>query len=172
MLEPALVTEIVADVNHQPGSLPLVQYAMTELFERRETDVLTVEGYRAVGGVSGASAARAERLYGNLDSDEQEATRRLFSRLVTFGEGTEDTRRRVPRSEVEPLGLEDQIAGVINAYTTHRFLSTDRDPTTQDATVEIAHEALLREWPRLRGWIDDGRDGLRLLRHVSDAATS
>ena len=124
------------------------------------------------GGVSGAIAARAERLYGNLDSDEQEATRRLFSRLVTFGEGTEDTRRRVPRSEVEPLGLEDQIAGVINAYTTHRFLSTDRDPTTQDATVEIAHEALLREWPRLRGWIDDDRDGLRLLRHVSDAATS
>ena len=172
VVDQALVTEIVADVNHQPGALPLVQYAMTELFERRETDVLTVEGYRAVGGVSGAIAARAERLYGNLDPDEQEATRRLFSRLVTFGEGSEDTRRRVPRSEVEPLGLGDQITGVINAYTTHRFLSTDRDPTTQDATVEIAHEALLREWPRLRAWIDEDRDGLRLLRHVSESATA
>ena len=172
VVDPALVAEIVADVTDQPGALPLLQYALTELFEQRDTDLLSVERYRSVGGVTGAIAARAERLYAGLEQNERDATRRLFLRLVTLGEGTEDTRRRVPRSELDPHTEASGTETVIDRYTQHRLLSTDRDPTTAQGTVEVAHEALLREWPRLKEWINNDREGHRRLRHISDAATS
>ena len=99
------------------------------------------------------------------------AARRLFTRLVSLGEGVEDTRRRIVRSEVDALGGSDGAVGqVIDTYGRHRLLSFDRDPASGGPTVEIAHEALLREWPRLRSWIDDDRNGLRLLRQISEAA--
>ena len=172
-LEPGLVADIVADVAESPSALPLLQYALTELFERRESDTLTVEAYRRIGGVSGALARRAEELYGELDGEAREAARKLFTRLVTLGEAADDTRRRVRREEVEELeGSAPAIEEVIDAFGRRRLLSFDRDPITQSPTVEIAHEALLREWPRLRAWIDEDRDGLRLLRHLSEAAAA
>ena len=172
-LEPGLVADIVADVGDHPGGLPLLQYALTELFERRESGTLTAAAYRQIGGVSGALAGRAEQLYGELDDAGEDAARKLFTRLVALGEGGNDTRRRVRREEVEALGSGTQaIGGVIDTFGRQRLLSFDRDPTTQSPTVEIAHEALLRAWPRLRNWIDDDRDGLRLLRHLAEAARS
>ena len=170
-LEPGLVADIVADVAEQPSALPLLQYALTELFERRESGTLTAEAYARVGGVSGALAYRAEQLYGELDVAGREAARKLFTRLVALGEGRDDTRRRVRREEVEELGgATPAIEGVIDAFGSQRLLSFDRDPMTHSPTVEIAHEALLREWPRLKAWFDEDRDGLRLLRHLSEAA--
>ena len=169
-LEPGLVADVVADVAEHPGALPLLQYALTELFERRESATLTSDAYRTIGGVSGALARRAEELYAGLDGDGQEAARRLFSRLVTLGEGIEDTRRRVRREEVTEIRSAGSIEEVIDGYGRQRLLSFDRDPVTHSPTVEIAHEALLREWPRLRAWIDADRDGLRILRHLSEAA--
>jgi WD40 repeat protein/tRNA A-37 threonylcarbamoyl transferase component Bud32/energy-coupling factor transporter ATP-binding protein EcfA2 len=172
-LEPGLVADIVADVAEHPGALPLLQYALTELFERRESATLTAVAYRQIGGVSGALARRAEELYGELDDGGKEAARKLFSRLVTLGEGTEDTRRRVRREEVTAIeGSADAIEEVIDGYGRQRLLSFDRDPVTHSPTVEIAHEALLREWPRLMAWIDEDRDGLRLLRHLTEAAVA
>jgi serine/threonine protein kinase/WD40 repeat protein len=172
-LEPGLVADIVADVAEHPGALPLLQYALTELFERRESATLSADAYRRIGGVSGALARRAEELYGELDDGGKEAARKLFSRLVTLGEGTEDTRRRVRREEVAAIeGTAVAIEEVIDGYGRQRLLSFDRDPITHSPTVEIAHEALLREWPRLRAWIDEDRDGLRLLRHLTEAAVA
>ena len=96
MSEPELVATIIKDVGDQPGALPLLQYALTELFERRDqqTNTLTLSAYRQTGGVLGALARRADELYEGLNDEEKEACRQLFLRLVTLGEGVEDTRRR------------------------------------------------------------------------------
>jgi DNA-binding SARP family transcriptional activator/tRNA A-37 threonylcarbamoyl transferase component Bud32 len=168
IFEPGLVARIVADVVDQPGALPLLQYALTELYERRASGMLTIGVYEQLGGLSGALARRGEELYEAATPDERDAIRRVFSRLVTLGEGTEDTRRRVLMSELAG----PDAACVVERYAAARLLATDRDPVTREPTVEVAHEALLREWPRLRGWLDENRDGLRLHRHLTIAAAA
>ena len=168
--EPGLVAEIVADVVHQPGALPLLQYALTELFERREDERLRVEPYLAMGGVAGAVSARADRLYEASGPEGRRAIRQVLLRLVTLGEGRQDTRRRVARSELDVLDVDPEaVDGVLEAYGRHRLLTFDREPTTREPTVEIAHEALLTSWNRLRTWIDEAREGLRLERQVAQA---
>jgi WD40 repeat protein len=171
-LEPGLVAAIVADVSEQPGALPLLQYALTELFEHREGDTLALEAYRASGGVRGALARRAEALYAGLDPAGQELGRQLFLRLVTLGEGVEDTRRRVLRTELMSSGGDPKtMEEVIDAFGRHRLLTFDHDPETRAPTVEVAHEALLREWRRLREWIDASREHLRTHHRLAAAAT-
>ena len=165
--EPGLVSEIVADVADEPGALPLLQYALTELWERRISGLLTRDAYRDLGGVAGALATRAEGLHQAADEDEQRQVRRIFGRLVSLGEGTEDTRRRALRSELTVAAGADDL---LDRFGRARLLSFDRDPATREPTVEVAHEALLREWPRLRSWLEDDRDQLRLLRHLGGAA--
>jgi WD40 repeat protein/DNA-binding SARP family transcriptional activator len=171
-VDPPLVADIVADVAAQPGALPLLQYALTELFERREDSALTVEAYRMIGGVSGALSRRAEDLYGRLNQAGQAATRQLFLRLVTLGrEGIEDTRRRVLRSELTSLEVDPEaMEAVIDTFGARRLLSFDRDPATRGPTVEVAHEALLREWARLRGWIEGAREDVRAHRRLAAAS--
>ena len=170
-LEPGLVAEMLADVAEEPGALPLMEYALTELFERRDGRVLFLEAYREIGGVSGALGRRAEELYEELDDDGKEAARQLFLRLVALGEGTEDTRRRVPRSEVASLDVDQQaMATVLDTFGASRQLSFDRDAKTGAPTIELAHEAMLTAWPRLHRWIDEARDDLRTERRVAGAA--
>ncbi len=160
--EPGLVEVIVADVGENAGMLPLLQYALTELFDRRIGDEMTLSGYRDIGGVTGALARRAEELFTDLHEHDQAGARRLFTRLVTPGEGVEDTRRRALRSELSVVSDE-----IIDSFGSHRLLSFDRDPATRAPTVEVAHEALIREWDRLRHWVDEDRQGLRTLRHLT-----
>ena len=169
---PPLLAEIVAGVAAQPAALPLLQYALTEVFERREDSTLTLEAYREIGGVSGALARRAEDLYGRLPEAGKEAARQLFLRLVTLGEeGAEDTRRRVLRSELVSLEVDrEAMETVIDSFGARRLLSFDRDPLTRGPTVEVAHEALLREWGRLRGWIEGAREDVLAHRRLAAAA--
>jgi WD40 repeat protein len=168
-VEPALTARIVSEVADQPGSLPLLQYALTELFDHRNGPTLTRDSYEQVGGVLGALGRRAEDLYERLDPARQEAARQLFLRLVTLGEGVQDTRRRVPRSELASIGGID-VDPVLDVFGRYRLLSFDRDPATRAPTVEVAHEALLREWTRFRSWIEAGRDDLRTQRRLAGAA--
>ncbi|MDP9301776.1 MAG: WD40 repeat domain-containing protein, partial [Actinomycetota bacterium] len=170
VVEPRLFAAMIADVADRPGALPLLQYALTELAERAETGVLSLDVYRAIGGVSGALARRAEQLYEAMNETAHEACRQLFLRLVTLGEGSEDTRRRVRRSELLPLADARAMEGVIESFGRHRLLSFDRDPVTREPTIEVAHEALLAAWMRLRGWIDEGRDDIRAQRQLATAA--
>ena len=165
--EPGLVAEIVADVSSQRGALPLMQYTLSELYERRIAGVMSQEAYREIGGLLGALGRRADDLYLEVGPGEQTAIRHLFARLVTLGEGSEDTRRRVRRSE---LGDSDSMAAVIARYGDARLLTFDRDAATREPTVEVAHEALIREWPRLRSWLDENRTRLRLHRHMTESA--
>jgi ABC-type glycerol-3-phosphate transport system substrate-binding protein/energy-coupling factor transporter ATP-binding protein EcfA2 len=167
-----LVGEVVAEVADRPGALPLLQYALTELFEERRDSTLTLEAYRELGGVSGALARRAEDLYGRLNQVGQEATRQLFLRLVGLGEaGSEDTRKRVLRSELTSLEVDrESMEAAIDTFGNRRLLSFDRDPETRGPTVEVAHETLLREWGRLRDWIESAREDLRMHARLSTAA--
>ncbi len=193
IFERGLAADIAADVSTQPGALPLLEYALTELFEKREGRLITRAVYKSLGGVLGALARRAEEIYQTLDPASQAAAQIIFPRLVTLGEGSEDTRRRVLRSELESLyqppkasapdqkskiknpqlpitNYQSPITLVLNTFGNSRLLSFDRDPATRAPIVEVAHEALIREWPTLRGWLNDNRDGLRLQRHLTQTA--
>jgi WD40 repeat protein len=190
-LEPELVAAILRDVGEQPGTLPLMEYALTELFDRRSGRSMSLASYQKSGGVMGALARRADAIYQSFGPPEQEATRQLFLRLVTLGEGMEDTRRRVLRSELTALSnderramREEQISPdssliarrsslmdkVIDTYGKYWLLTFDRDPLTRGPTVEVAHEALIRTWSRLRDWLDASRDDLRTQRRLAAAA--
>ena len=169
--EPGLLSELVTDVADEPGALPLLQYALTELYERREGSTLTADAYHAIGGISGALAGRAEEIYGGLGESAQEAARQLFLRLVTLGEGAEDTRRRVERTELASMEVDqDALEQAIQEFGASRLLSFDRDPRSGTPTIEVAHEALMREWGRFRRWIDSGREQVRLHRRLATAA--
>ena len=166
-LEPGLATTIIRDVGDEPGTLPLLQYALTELFERREGAVLTQAAYEASGSVLGALGRRADEIYTGLDGSGQEATRQLFLRLVTLGEGVEDTRRRVPLSELEAV-LSSDYRFLITDYGRYRLLTFDHDPISREPTVEVAHEALLREWQRLFDWLARSRDDIQRQRSLAN----
>jgi WD40 repeat protein/transcriptional regulator with XRE-family HTH domain len=172
MLEKGLVATIIQNVGDQPGTLPLLQYALSELFEKRDGRTLTTKTYFEIGGVLGALGRSAEKVYAGLSETEGAAARQLFLRLVTLGEGTEDTRRRVLRAEIEALQGNHQsaIQTVVDAFGKARLLSFDRDPITHGPTLEVAHEAILREWGRLRTWLEENRAQVRMQRQLSSAA--
>ena len=164
--EPALLAALLTDVVGRPGALPLFQYTLTELFNRRVGDTLTLDSYRAMDGVSGALTRRADGLYSELDAGQQAAAEQLFLRLVTIFDSDEWGRRRVPASEIVSLDVDVvDLQGVIALYTEHRLLTLDRDFVTGSPTVEVAHEALLTQWGRLRGWIEESREDVR--RHAA-----
>jgi WD40 repeat protein len=159
-VERALVVRVLADAAGQPGALPLVSHALLETWRQRQGPILTVAGYEAAGGVSGAIARTAERVHHQLDARQRLAARQVLVRLTTLGEGSEDTRRRVDRAE-----LDFQHADVVvDRLAQARLLVVD------DQTVEIAHEALIGAWPRLRGWLTEDREALRIHRQLTEAA--
>ena len=169
-LDPGLAGRIVEDVQRQPGMLPLIQYAMTDLFERRDGNRITAEAYEASGGVRGPLATRPEVAYLQLDAETRAAARQVFLHLVAVDEDGEAARRRVHRSELTSIvGYEHAARTVINSFGQARLLSFDRHPVTRSPTVEIAHDALLVKWERLRGWIDDHRSDVRLHQRLASA---
>lgn len=168
-LEEGLCDTILADVAAEPGALPLLEHALLELWERRRGELLTLEGYRDAGGVHGALAQRAEQVFKELRPDQQEIARRALLRLTQPGEGTEDTRRRATRSELTPAADDAGVNAVLSRLIDARMLTTGRDETGEEV-VDVSHEALIRGWPRLRGWIDADRGGLIIQRRLTDAA--
>lgn len=169
--ESGLVAEMIADVAHQTGALPLLQYALTELFEQRDAGILTLEAYGRIGGIAGALSARADRIYESMGQDGRLATRQVFLRLVTLGPGRQDTRRRVLRSELDAMDVDQGATSTaIDLFGRHRLLTFDHEPATREPTVEIAHEALLTAWGRLRSWIDDAREDIRLERALEQGS--
>ncbi len=169
--EPALLAEIVAEAADRAGALPLLQYALTEIFERRRNNLLTLAHYRELGGLGGALAGRAELLYTSGQEAGQAATRQLFLRLVDVEEGLETVRRRIRRSELEAIEIDrGAMTAAIDGFQYHRLLTSDRDPVTREPTVEVAHEALLDTWERLRGWVEAAHDDLKTERRLATEA--
>lgn len=169
-LETNLLAAIVQDTVEQPGALPLLQYTLTELFDVRDGQLMTLRAYRTIGGVRGTLSKCAESLYSMLNEAEREEARQMFLRLVALGEGVEDTRRRARRSEIASAARDEQaLERVLELFGTHRLLTFDRDPVLHAPTVEVAHEALLQSWPRLRTWLDASRESLRTHRRLMSA---
>lgn len=160
--QPALLATLLADVAGEPGALPLFQFSLTELFDRRIDDTLTLDIYREMGGVEGAITRTADDIYGGLEDEEKAAAKQLFLRLIAIADGEGSGRRRVLAAEITALDV-DLVAlqKVITVYTQNRLLTLDRDQVTDSPTIEIAHEALLTEWHRLRVWIEDAREDIR-----------
>jgi WD40 repeat protein len=164
-LERSLIDAVIAEAGTEPGSLPLVAHALVETWVRRQGSTLTLEGFRAAGGVAGAISQTADATFEHrFNAVEQQATRRLLLRLVRPGEGTPDTRRAVARSEIARDSQAEVMQRVVDCLTQARLLSVD------EATVQIPHEALLHTWPRLRDWIEEFRDDLRMRQRISRAA--
>jgi WD40 repeat protein/class 3 adenylate cyclase len=162
--EAGLVDLILRDVGDEPGALPLLSHALLETWKRRAGHRLTLKGYADAGGVRGAIAHTAEGVYQNLTPDEQILARNIFLRLTELGEGTEDTRRRASFEELMSHTENDaEVRAVMNILAEARLI------TLGEQTAEVAHEALIREWPTLREWLNQDREGLQLHRHLTEA---
>lgn len=161
MVEKTLVATVVNEASERPGALPFLSHALWETWRRRRGNGLFLEGYEAAGGMDGAVAQSADRVYDELDEQRRRAMRTVLLRLTALGEGTEDTRRRVGRAE---LGADPVVAEVVNRLAAARLLTVAED------TVEIAHEALIRGWPTLRAWLTEDREALRAHRRLGEAA--
>jgi serine/threonine protein kinase/WD40 repeat protein len=164
-LEPGLADLLVADVAGEPGSLPLLSHALRATWERREGRTLTLEGYRSSGGVESAIARSADRVTESVTAADRPLLRSVFLRLTEFGDGIEETRRRVEVGDLLTEGCtQARLDGLLERLADARLITLDR------TSVEVAHEALIREWPTLRRWLDEDREGLRLHRRLSEAA--
>ncbi len=163
-VEPDLSDALVDDVEGQPGALPLLSTALLELWQKQQDETLTLASYRESGGVHGAVARLAEGTYARVPDERRQLVRAIMLRLVGEDEGDGPVRRRAPLAELD-LERNADLADVLATLADSRVL------TVGEGSVEVAHEALLREWPRLREWIEEDGEGRRLRRHVTQAAT-
>lgn len=170
-VEPSLLAALVVEAIDQPASLPFLQFALTELFDRRTDTRLTIEAFRGFGGLRGVVSRRAEEAYDRLDETGRRIAFQVFLRLVHLEAGARHARRRAQLSELTALDADlVALSEVLDAFSDHRLLSFDRDPATGDATVEVAHEALLWEWERLARWIERHRSDVRRRATLAAAA--
>src|SRR5262249_17596515 len=164
--ESGVVETVLDAIENKPGSLPLLQFALREMWSRQQRKTITRKSYDEIGGVEGALAQRAETGFagltkGGADVVTEKAFQRLFTRLVTLGEGQEDTRRVVARAELGPevWALAQKLAGEEN-----RLVVTNASSTRE--TAEVVHEALIRHWPKLVDWINRDRTFQVWLRQI------
>lgn len=172
LYDDGLPDRILEDVRRQPGSLPLLQYALKELYARRDGRRLTHAAYDVIGGVTQALARHAEGIYRKLNGSQQDIVRRVLLRLVEISETGEATRRRVARQDLTFVGASPQTVNEVVELLTSpesrllvasREIRTHADKTAEtNIWIEVGHEALIREWDRLKGWISDDFDNLRM----------
>ena len=151
-IAPGLTKRILDGVGKEPGNLPLLEFALTLLWEHQEDNCLTNEAYEAIGGVDKALAGYAEQIYGNLKLEHQQQAEQLFTQLVRPGEGTADTRRVATEAEIG-----QELWELVNHLANSRLVVAGQDEATGDRTVEIIHEALIQEWQRLHHWLEENR---------------
>src|SRR6266699_169105 len=167
-----LVGDLLFEVQGQVGALPLLQFTLEQLFERRNGYTLTLQAYHEIGGVRGALAKHAESTYASLPSKEHRTlARALFLRLIDPGLTEQDTtRRRATLAELAlPTQEETELLQQVTAYfLAARLLTTNEIAGTP--TIEVSHEALIREWARLNEWLREARDDVRLQQALSEEA--
>ncbi|MEU5344616.1 hypothetical protein AB0H18_27940 [Streptomyces sp. NPDC020766] len=176
IVERTLTSRIIAEIQDEPGGLPLMSHALLETWRRRRGRALGEAAYDAAGGLHGAIARTAEELYESLNGPQADAARRILLRLVSPGQGTGDTRRPTRRTELTALGggtdadtdpdTDADTDVVLERLARARLITLDED------TVDLAHEAVLTAWPRLRTWIDEDRERLRSQHRLTEAAAT
>jgi energy-coupling factor transporter ATP-binding protein EcfA2 len=168
--EGALVGDLLFEIRGQVGGLPLLQFTLDQLFQRRQGHLLTRAAYNEIGGVRGALAKHAESTYTELPSDVHRAMARvLFQRLIDPGATEQDTVRR--RAALKELDLPDAAQTKIMQDTRDAFVAAHllvTDEIGGVTTIEVSHEALIREWPRLADWLYEARDDIRLQRRIDN----
>ncbi len=170
--ELGLVDLLLRDVSDEPGALPLLSHALLETWQRRRGRTLTLSGYQESGGVHGAIAKTAETIFNQLSPEQKLIARNIFLRLTEPGEIVADeklpalfTRRRAELAELIPRPEEAaDVQAVLNRLAGARLVTISQE------TIEVAHEALIREWARLGSWLNENREALQLRRHLTTAA--
>jgi energy-coupling factor transporter ATP-binding protein EcfA2 len=164
-LEIGLLGAILQDVGQEKECLPLLQFTLTELWEKRDCQKhqLTLEQYRAMGGVIGALDRHAEAIYQSFTQQEQEYVKRIFLRLVRTGEEEKDTRQRQPKAKLLAIGNDDVISDVLDELIQKRLLISGEEG------VDLAHEALMQGWRRFAQWRKENRKLRRLIDRLEDA---
>jgi DNA-binding SARP family transcriptional activator/WD40 repeat protein len=160
-LEPGLVEVLLREVEDEPGALPLLSHALAETWERREADELTLDGYRATGGIRSAVAQTAEQLFTSLPARQQAGVRAILLRVMGLSPDGDPVVNRAPLSLFSADGERSRL---VDLLADARLLTKD------DRSVTVAHEAVIRAWPRLRSWLDEDIEGQRTLRHLTTAA--
>lgn len=182
-IQEGLVELMLDEVQNEPGALPLLSHALLETWARRRGRTMTLSGYKEAGGVRGAIAQTAETVFKQrLTPEQQKVARAIFLRLTEVGEpqgdgqqearvATPDTRRRVPLTELLTSYHDDEtVTGVLEILLSSRLVTTGTVQSAPTRVVEVAHEALIREWPTLRNWLDANREQLLRQRELTEAA--
>lgn len=177
-LESGLAETILKDVQGSPGSLPLLEDTLSELWKRRKDNQLKLTAYVQIGGIGGTLDRRATEVYEGLSQPEQNAAKHIFLSLTTLGERTEDTRRRVLKQDLVTRKHDEQlIDSVVQKLAQARLIVTrDRvEPSSEigkQAEIDVAHEALIRYWQQLQSWLEENREALRKKQKIEDEAKS
>ena len=164
IVDDELVGELIGEIGSQPNALPLMQFALTELFDLHGGDDLTLDQFRRLGGLEGAIARRAETVFGALDDHARALTRTMFAKLVSIGDDGSWARRRVPVRDV--VNDNDDATEVLDSFVSARLLAVEVDSISREPFVSMTHEALAREWPRLVGWMEADREAIGDLRDL------
>ncbi len=169
--EEGLIDRLIREILGEPAALPLLQFALLQLWDNRERNRVTWESYRRVGGVMQALGNTADTLYENLPTEEQGTARRIMLKIVRPSEGLEVTRNRVRREMLYRQGeATDRIDRVLDKLIQARLVLLTKGEKPEDDQVEVAHEALVRNWPSLIGWLDDERVILRRRQRLTTQA--
>ncbi|WP_414755163.1 eIF2A-related protein [Anabaena sp. CCY 9910] len=192
-VDPELVEVLLQELHNSPGDLPLLEFVLEQLWEYRDKGVITLQAYQQyLGGIKGALERKAQGVYDTLDPEAQECTRWIFLSLTQLGEGTEDTRRRLLKSELivkkYPVALVERTLQVLTAA---KLVVVNGDweeaggkrqgvgcrgqgenilLTTPSVTIEVAHEVIIRHWSTLRWWLEENRSRLRSHRQIEQSA--
>ncbi|MGK7893531.1 MAG: caspase family protein [Xenococcus sp. (in: cyanobacteria)] len=193
-VEPGLEEVLLQELSGGTGDLPLLQFVLQKLWENRHRGVLTLDAYRKLGGIKGALEKQAQDLYDSLDPETQAAAKWIFLNLTKIGDGTEDTRRRVTKSDlIVPKYPAELIEKTLQKLTEAKLIITNlpsgiatgvsrddrltrdysqllRRAMQQEPTVEVVHEILIRYWSTLRWWLEENRSRLKLQRQIEQAA--
>lgn len=167
-LQTHLAERILDDVGNEPGNLPLLEFALTQLWDNQKNGELTHKAYDDIGGVKQALVKHAEQVYSRLSDSQQRQAQRVFLALVRLGEETEDTRRVATVLDVGKQNWE--LVTYYLASSEVRLVVTGRNDKSGEETVEVVHEALIREWTRLREWLNNNREKLIYYRKIEVAA--
>lgn len=172
-LDDATITLLVNDAKDREGALPLLQFALTRIWDGLTQGVAPSVTYQKIGGVGGAIAGEAERIYDGLADDQKRIAKRLFLGLVQLGEGMRDTRRRAPVAELVSAGeTPSEVEQVIRRFAGRdaRLVTLSADQRGKTETAEVTHEALFTNWKKLAEWLEENRDDIRLSRRLDEEA--
>ncbi|CAM2069753.1 Non-specific serine/threonine protein kinase [Sulfidibacter corallicola] len=170
--ETGLVEKILDDVHGEAGNLPLLEHALLELYERRRGKLLTAAAYHGIGGIEGALTKRAEAVFQNLTPAGQIALRKMFTLcLVHRNEAANVTRRRSTRAALIAAAEDRALAeDLLHQFVSARLWTTWRDEIRGGELVDVAHEALIRKWERIRTWMAEDREIIRRLSNLRQLA--